>query len=136
MSYGDSPKPAAYDTAFDRDRALESRYSFPREPDVSVLQYVSQRQVELTQEFRDWRARNQLGNESILDGLVRWEEERFGDKLFEAAHRLLWFRIRSVMVPSQAQPPPPRRPELPEGERLRRFDEALGKLAEKKAVPA
>jgi hypothetical protein len=134
--YGDSEKPAGPENSFDRDRRLEERYGFEREPDVSVLQYVSQRQEELAREFFEWR-RGGVREGPVLEALQRWEVSRFGDRLFESAHRLLWFRVRAMMLPG-----PPAlvrevtRPELPEAERQRRFDEAVGRLAREKAVPA
>jgi hypothetical protein len=134
-SYGDH-KPAGQETAFERDRRIEAGYDFPREDDVSVLQYVAQNQEELAREFFEWRTGSRDG--SALDALGRWEVIRFGGRLFESAHRLIWFRVRALMLPAAALPPKREitRPVLSDSERLRRFDEAAGRLAREKAMPA
>lgn len=133
--YGDQ-KPSGPESGFERDRRLEASYEFDREDDVSVLQYVAQNQEGLAREFFEWRTGSRDG--SALEALGKWEESRFGRRLFESAHRLLWFRVRRLMLPAAALPKrerEPVRPVLSESERLRRFDEAAGRLAREKAMP-
>lgn len=142
MGYGHDDKPSGIESSFERDRRLESRYTFDRQPDESVLGYVSQNQEALAREFMEWRQAHRSdwhNSEAALQGLIRWEGQRFGAALYESAHGLLWFRVRQMLMPAGQKPAPaPRalhRPDgLSEADKLRRFDEAAGRLAREKAI--
>jgi hypothetical protein len=135
-SYGDQKPTTGVESSFERDRRIEASYNFPREPDVSVLQFLAQNQEELAREFFEWRTGSRDG--SAQEAMGRWEVIRFGARLFASAHGILWFRVRKLMLPAAALPPRREipRPVMSDVERLRRFDEAAGRLAREKAVPA
>lgn len=115
----------------ERDARMDSMYTFDRGPDadMSVLAYVSRYQDELAVQFFDWRRDNPGGE--LQDALRRWEVVRFGAQLFLSAHALLRFAVRQLLTrgPDERAALPPSRPKLPPSERLRRFDEAIGKAA-------
>ncbi len=136
MSYSDYKAPET-DTPYDRDRRIEEKYTFPRGADESVLGFISQNQEALADEFMEWRRHHRDG-ERALQAMIRWEDHRFGAVLFTSAHELLWFRIRRLLNPAGPRPAPAEAPKRPavtdEAERLRRFDEAAGRLARQKAL--
>jgi hypothetical protein len=134
-AYGDQ-KPKAGESTFDVDQALESRYNFDRgaDRDMSVLAIVSAYQDELAEEFFAWWEGRRFGNELARDALQRFECVRFGAELFPSARGLLWGAVRRRLAPSPRKALPAPKPPEPRDERLRRFDEAAGRLAQQKSM--
>jgi hypothetical protein len=87
-----------YRSLDERDLALEARYVFDREGFPSTLAYVSVNAEVLTEQFFEWR-RRQPFSEPLQASLESFERSRFGGRLYPAAHGVLWFAIRSKLLP-------------------------------------
>lgn len=138
-------KPTRYDSADERDQALEGRYDYEMGEASSTVAFVSDHRDELVVDFFAWRRRNPA-IDGLWEAVARWEEMRFGARLEPAAHGILAFGIRLKLRPDEG------------GRRLKRAVQelptaadtgavewraetlptpaAVGQLAEDKAMPA
>jgi hypothetical protein len=132
-------KPEKRETCDERDRRMDKAYTFDRGPDIdlSVLAIVSRDQDEFADEFFRWWEGAKLGAnpEQWREALRRFEHWRFGAELFEMAHRILGFAVRSRFDHVPQRDPITHRPRLPPAERKKRFDEAVGRKAREMAMP-
>lgn len=141
-AYGDNPEPEkpARETCDERDRRMDRAYTFDRGEDagLSVLAIVSRDQNELADEFFRWWEGARLGTdgEQWREALRRFEHWRFGAELFDMAHRVLGFAVRSRIDHGPQRDPITHRPRLPPAVRQQRFDEAVGRKAREAAMPA
>jgi hypothetical protein len=118
-----------YKSLDERDLALELRYVFDREGFPSTLAYVSVQAEVLTEQFFEWR-RRQPFSEPLQASLESFERSRFGNRLDAAPHGVLWFAIRSKLLPEDGGRVMRRRApspavEMSEGEYERRQAELL-----------
>jgi hypothetical protein len=84
-----------YHSQEDRDKALEERYHYDKSvfdapPWASTLSIVASFRDRFREEFRCWW---QINRGPIKEQLPKWENERFGAPLVDAAHGLLLFHI-------------------------------------------
>jgi hypothetical protein len=99
---------AKYKSLDERDQALEVRYAFDRDGLPSTLAYVSVHAEVLVEQFFEWR-RRQPFSEPLQASLESFERSRFGNRLYPAAHGVLWFAIRSKLLPEDGGRAAPRR---------------------------
>ena len=133
-AYGESEQETAENDPVLRNQRLEARYDFDKGPesDLSTVAWVSSNQAELAKEFWEWR-RGFAHIPEWPDALRLWEGTKFGNQLEPCAHALLRFACRQLIAKGPESRPDPKRPQLSEPERIKRLDEAVGKMAREKA---
>lgn len=130
----------AYRTIEDRDTALEAVYTArPCEPDCcrSILCGVSSHRDELVEQYMAWCARRVVQEAHHSETLAQWERERFGARLYLAAHAVLLYAVRVARFGERKprKPQPRTLPGLSNTERRERMLVALDTVAEGKTMP-
>ena len=89
----------------DVEQILRERYAgVDLQGHPTILAFVAARKEELAEEFWQWfGARAQVGERAYPDGMMRWERERFGDVLVQAAHGVLAFVVKSKLQHTPAE---------------------------------
>lgn len=129
--------PSKFETLDARDDALEDRYTYDRGDARSTLAYVSQERESLVDAFWAYR-RRRPADEPLKSVLLDFEAERFGAQLDAAPHGVLLHHVIASLDPAEqrAARGQLRRPGgLSAAERLRRFDEAVGRATRESVMP-
>lgn len=137
-----------HETARDRDARMDAAYRVDYVglgcEGLSLLAVVSSCRDEFVAEFKAHWDAMQWKNDLDLE-LSLWEEQKFGQRLFAAAHKLLWYEAGvAIFGPRQRRTlggtvQPGRTasltPGLTSAERKDRMLAALDVVAEKRAMP-
>jgi hypothetical protein len=100
------------------------------EAGLSSLAWIAAHQAEVAEKFFAWWEPHRLGGERWQEALPRFEQDYFEGELYPSARGILGFAIARKIVPDpriKRSLEPPKRPILTPAERLRKFDEAVGR---------
>lgn len=129
-----------YRSIEERDEAVEEIYTTrPCEPSCcrSILAGVAAHRDELVTQYMHWCYERQVREAHDSETVAQWEKERFGARLYVAAHAVLLYGVRVARF-GERNPRPARQVRMQEGlsgeERLRRMQLALSSVAEGKTM--
>ncbi len=133
MGYADA-RPEQGASIDDRDRRLESRYTYDRCGEQTTLAFVAVYADELTRAFLDWFVDEHMHLEEPESGLGRWEVVRFGTSLDRAPHQALWCVVRRTMRGEKPKRSVKLTPGLESVERHQRFIAAVDALVRERGM--